>query len=100
MSKFKFNPGHNNTIIKQLDSNDQKVGSIYIPDTGKERPRIGIVIATGPGMVTINGNIIPCQFKVGDKVAFPAFGGVVFQYDGEDYVNVKDTDIITGIIEE
>ena len=99
MSQPKFTPKHNQVIIKQLDSSEQRIGAIIVPDVGKERPRIGIVIAIGVGTFTINGNIIPIQVKVGEKVAFPSFGGVVFQYDGDDYVAIKDTDLIAGIEE-
>lgn len=96
---MKFKPVHNHVIIKQQDISEEKHGSIVISDTGKEKPRVGTVIAIGPGMVTINGNIIPCQVKEGDKVAFPSFGGTIFVYEGEDYVVVKDNDILTVIIE-
>lgn len=94
---MKFKPVHNNVVLEQQELTEEKHGNIIIADTGKERPRLATVVAIGPGMVTINGNTIPCQVKVGDKVAYPAFGGTVFSYEGTDYVVVKDTDILTII---
>lgn len=94
---MKLRPFHNQVVLKQLEENEQKVGSIIISDLGKELPKVGTVIAVGPGTFTIGGVVMPVQAKVGEKVAFPAFGGVKFSVDGEDYIVVKDTDLITVI---
>lgn len=95
---MKLKPFHNQVILKQVEENEQKVGSIIISDLGKELPKVGIVIAVGPGSPNFfNGEVIPVQAKVGDKVAFPSFGGVKFSVDGEDYIVVKDPDLITKI---
>ncbi len=95
---MKLKPFHNHVVLKQLEENGQKVGSIIISDAGKELPKIGIVIAVGPGSPNFfNGEVIPVQAKVGDKVAFPSFGGTKFTVEGEDYVVVKDPDLITVI---
>jgi chaperonin GroES len=95
---MKLKPFHNQVVLKQLEENEQKVGSIIISDLGKELPKVGTVIAVGPGSPNFfNGEIIPVQAKIGDKVAFPAFGGIKFSVDGEDYIVVKDPDLITVI---
>ncbi len=89
-----FGPLHNQVIIKPIEVQESQ-GNIIVPDMGKEKPRIGVVVAVGPGFITMNGQIVPCTVKNGDKVAYPSFGGHVFTIQGQEYVGVKENDIIT-----
>ena len=76
-----------------------KVGRIIIPDTEKEVPRTGKVIAVGVGTYTISGELIPMQYKVGDMVYYPAFGGQKITIGTKEYVCMKDQDVLTAIEE-
>ena len=96
---MRLKPVHNHVIIKQLEETEQQYGNIIIPDAGKELPKMGIVTAVGVGSFTQNGTLIPIQVSIGDKVAFPSFGGVRFTIDNEEYICLKDQEILT-IIEE
>jgi chaperonin GroES len=96
---MKLKPRHNHVALKQENLNEQKIGNIIIPDSGKERPRIGIVVAIGIGTYTISGDLIPTQVAVGDKVAYPSMGGHVMAVGDEEFVIIKDPDILT-IIED
>jgi chaperonin GroES len=96
---MKLKPVHNHVIIKQVEEEETQYGNIIVPDIGKELPKIGIVTAIGIGTFTQNGDIIPIQVKVGDKVAFASFSGVKFTIQSEDFICLKDQEILT-IIEE
>jgi len=97
MSQIK--PKHNHVVIKQLPKQKQTKGNIVVPDLGKDLPLIGKVIAVGPGSVSLTGNLLPIQAVVGETVAFPAFGGVKLIIDGQEYIVMKDHEILTGIEE-
>ena len=91
---MKFIPLHNNVIIKQQDETETMYGNIIVPDTGKERPLLGEVIAVGSGFYTITGNFIKTITKVGEIVVFPSFGGQRITIEGEDFIVVKEQDLI------
>lgn len=97
---MKLKPVHNHVIIKLIEETEQKYGNIIIPDMGKELPKMGEVVAIGVGTYTQTGELIPIQVKIGDKVAFPSFGGVKFTIDGEELVCLKDQEILTIIEDE
>lgn len=97
---MKFKPKHNQVVIKQQNKKEQKHGSIIVPDIGQERPLLGEVIAIGPGTPNINGSLIPMQSKVGEIVAFPAFGGAKIKVGNDEFVVVRDNDIYTTIEDE
>lgn len=90
-------PVYNHVIIKQIEEEETQYGNIIVPDIGKELPKIGIVIAVGKGTYTQTGELIPIQVSIGDKIAFPAFGGVKFTIKSEDYICLKDQEILTII---
>lgn len=94
---MKLRPLHNQVALKQLDNSELRNGNIIIPDTGKEKPRLGTVVAVGVGTFTIAGELIPIQVKVGDLVAFPSMGGQVVFVENEEYVLIKDVDLLTVI---
>jgi len=96
---MKITPKHNNVLIKQIEESEKMYGSIIVPDTGKEKPLMGEVIAVGPGIRTITGVWVDNETKVGEIVAFPAFGGQKMTVKGEEFFIYKDTDILAQIEE-
>lgn len=91
---MKIIPLHNHIVIKQQDETDTMYGNIIVPDMGKEKPLMGEVIAVGPGMYTITGTWIDTSIKVGEIVVFPAFGGTKMTVEGEEYVVMKEQDLL------
>jgi chaperonin GroES len=81
-------------VIKQQDETETMYGNIIVPDAGKEKPLMGEVIATGPGIVNMNGVLIPNTVEVGITVVFPAFGGTKMTVDGEEYIVMKEQDLL------
>jgi len=96
---MKIVPLHNHVVIKQQDEAEVMYGNIVVPDAGKEKALIGEVIAVGPGIVNLQGALIPNSLKVGQKVTFPAFGGQKITIKGDDYLVYKEQDIF-AILEE
>jgi chaperonin GroES len=86
-------------VIKQQDETETMYGNIVVPDMGKEKPLMGEAIAVGPGIYTINGTFIPTEIIVGSIVVFPAFGGTKMTIEGEEYVVMKEQDLL-AIIEK
>jgi chaperonin GroES len=87
-------PLHNHVVIKQQDETETMYGNIVVPDLGKEKPLMGEIIASGPGLINLNGVLIPNTVEVGQIVIFPAFGGQKITVDGEEYVVCKEQDLI------
>lgn len=90
---MKIKPLHNHVVIKQQDETEMMYGNIIVPDAGKEKAMIGEVIAVGPGVVSLNGTLIPNTLNVGQLVTFPAFGGQKLSIQGEDFLIYKEPDI-------
>jgi chaperonin GroES len=84
--------------VKPLEVEEKKKGGIIIPDTAKEKPQEGKVIAVGKGKITEEGKTLPLDVKVGDKILFGKYSGNEIKIDDEDYLIVKEEDIL-GIIE-
>jgi len=87
-------PLHNHVVIKQQDETETMYGNIVVPDLGKEKPLMGEIIASGPGLINLNGVLISNTVEVGQIVIFPAFGGQKITVDGEEYVVCKEQDLI------
>jgi chaperonin GroES len=87
-------PLHNHVVLKQQDETETMYGNIVVPDLGKEKPLMGEIIASGPGLINLNGVLIPNTVEVGQIVIFPAFGGQKITVDGEEYVVCKEQDLI------
>ena len=85
---------HNHVVIKQQDETETMYGNIVVPDLGKEKPLMGEIIASGPGLINLNGVLIPNTVEVGQIVIFPAFGGQKITVDGDEYVVCKEQDLI------
>jgi chaperonin GroES len=95
---MKFRPLHDRVVVKRLDSEEKTAGGIIIPDTAKEKPMEGEVIAVGPGARSEDGEIHPLDVKAGDRVLFGKWSGTEVKLDGEELIVMKESDIM-GIIE-
>ena len=91
---MKIKPLHNHVVIRQQDETETMYGNIIVPDAGKEKPLMGEVIATGPGLVNFHGNLIPNTIEIGATVVFPAFGGQRITIEGEEYIVMKEQDLL------
>ena len=91
---MKFRPLHDRVLIKVLDSEEKTSGGIIIPDTAKEKPQEGEVVAVGPGAINDGGKLTPMDVKVGDIVLFGKWSGTEVKIDGKEYSIMKDSDIM------
>jgi chaperonin GroES len=94
---MKFRPLHDRVLVESLESEEKTAGGIIIPDTAKEKPQEGKVIAVGPGGKTEDGKIIPMDVKVGDRVLFGKWSGTEVKIDGKEYSIMKESDIM-GVV--
>ena len=94
-----FRPLHDRVLIQPVEQDTKTKGGIIIPDTAKEKPVEGKVIAVGPGARDENGKLRPLDVKVGDRVLYGKWSGTEVKVDGEDVLIVKESDIM-GVIEE
>ena len=94
---MKFRPLHDRVLIKVLDSEEKTAGGIIIPDTAKEKPQEGEVVAVGPGSKNEDGKLASMDVKVGDIVLFGKWSGTEVKMNGADYLIMKESDIM-GII--
>jgi len=96
---MKFRPLQDRVLIRRIEEEEKTRGGIIIPDTAKEKPMEGEVIAAGPGSRDDDGKLHPVDVKVGDRVLFGKWSGTEIKIDGEDYVVAKESDIM-GVVEE
>jgi chaperonin GroES len=96
---MKFRPLHDRVVVTRIDADSKTAGGIIIPDTAKEKPSEGEVIAVGPGGRDESGKIIPIVLKVGDRVLFGKWSGTETKIDGVEYLIMKESDIM-GVIDE
>ena len=94
---MKFRPLHDRVLVESLDSEEKTAGGIIIPDTAKEKPQEGKVIAVGPGSKSEDGKITPMDVKVGDHILFGKWSGTEVKIDGKEYSIMKESDIM-GVI--
>ena len=95
---MKFRPLHDRVVVKRIDAEDKSAGGIIIPDTAKEKPSQGEVIAVGPGARDESGKLVPLELKTGDRVLFGKWSGTEVKIDGEDLLIMKESDVM-GVIE-
>jgi chaperonin GroES len=93
-----FRPLHDRVVVRRLDAEEKTAGGIIIPDTAKEKPQQGEVIAVGPGARNEKGELVPLDVKAGDRVLFGKWSGTEVKIDGEELLIMKESDIL-GIIE-
>jgi len=96
---MKIKPLGDRVIVEPLEQKEVKKGGIIIPDTAKEKPQEGKVIAVGPGKIDDNGKKIPMDVKVGDKVLYGKYSGTEIKIDDKEYLIMHQEDIL-GIVEE
>jgi len=96
---MKFRPLHDRVVVRRVEAEEKTKGGIIIPDTAKEKPQEGEVIAVGPGARDETGKITPLDVKAGDRVLFGKWSGTEVRVDGEDLLIMKESDIM-GVIEE
>ena len=97
MAKLKFSPLHDRVVVKRIEAEEKSKGGIIIPDTAKEKPQEGKIIAVGPGGRDEAGGLIKPDVKVGDRVLFGKWSGTEVKIDGEDLLIMKESDIM-GVI--
>ena len=90
-------PLHDRIIVQRLEEGEQKVGGIIIPDTAKEKPQEGEIIAVGPGGRDESGKLTPLDVKSGDKILFGKWSGTEVKIDGQDLLIMKESDIL-GVV--
>lgn len=95
---MKFRPLHDRILVRRVESDDRTKGGIIIPDTAKEKPQEGEVIATGPGARNEQGETIALDVKQGDRVLFGKWSGTEIRLDGEDLLIMKESDVL-GILD-
>ena len=98
MAKTNFRPLHDRVVVKRIDAEEKTKGGIIIPDSAKEKPQEGRVVAVGPGGRDEAGKLIPIDIKAGDRVLFGKWSGTEIKLDGEDLIIMKEADIM-GIVE-
>jgi chaperonin GroES len=97
MAKLKFRPLHDRVVVKRIDAEEKSKGGIIIPDTAKEKPQEGEVVAVGPGGRDESGKLIAIDIKAGDRVLFGKWSGTEVKLDGEELLIMKESDIM-GVI--
>jgi len=94
---MKFRPLHDRVVVKRLDSEEKTKGGIIIPDTAKEKPQEGEVVAVGPGARDEAGKLVTLDVKAGDRVLFGKWSGTEVKIDGQDLLIMKESDIM-GVV--
>jgi chaperonin GroES len=95
---MKFRPLHDRVVVRRIEEDDRTRGGIIIPDTAKEKPQQGEIVATGPGALDERGKLQPLDVKPGDRVLFGKWSGTEVKIDGEDLLIMKESDIL-GVLE-
>ena len=94
MAKSKFRPLHDRVVVKRIDAEEKTAGGIIIPDSAKEKPSQGEVIAVGPGARDESGKLVPLDVQVGDRVLFGKWSGTEVKIDGQELLIMKESDIM------
>ena len=95
---MKFRPLHDRVLVRRVEEEEKTAGGIIIPDTAKEKPMEGEVVAVGAGARNEKGEIVPMDVKAGDRILFGKWSGTEVKVDGEDLIIMKESDIL-GVIE-
>ena len=92
-----FRPLHDRVLVRRVTAEEKTAGGIIIPDTAKEKPQEGTVLAVGPGRIDDKGNRIPVDVQVGDTVIYSKYGGTEVKYAGEEYLVLSARDVLAVI---
>ena len=95
---MKFRPLHDRVVVRRIESEDRTAGGIIIPDTAKEKPQEGEIVAVGPGARDESGKVQPLDVKAGDRILFGKWSGTEVKIDGEELLIMKESDVM-GVIE-
>ena len=95
----KLRPLHDRVVIKRIEEKEQIVGGLYVPDTAREKPQQGEVIAVGDGRILEDGTRVPVDLRVGDQVLFGKYSGTEVTIDGEEYLIMRESDVF-GVVGE
>jgi chaperonin GroES len=91
---MKFRPLHDRVLVKRIEETADKVGSIIIPDSAKEKPQEAEVVAVGNGRLLDNGERVPCDVKAGDRILFGKYSGADVKMDGVEYMILREDEIL------
>jgi len=94
-----FRPLHDRVVVRRIDAEEKTAGGIIIPDTAKEKPQEGEVIAVGPGARNEQGQLVPLDVKPGDRVLFGKWSGTEVKIEGQDLLIMKESDLL-GVVEK
>ncbi len=94
---MKLRPLHDRVIVQRIEEEAKTPGGIIIPDTAKEKPQQGKVIAVGKGRILDNGNVVPLNVKEGDRVLFSKYAGTEVKIEGQEYLIMREDDILAVI---
>ena len=95
---MKFRPLHDRVVVRRLEAEEKTAGGIIIPDTAKEKPMEGEIVAAGPGARDETGKLVPLDVKAGDRILFGKWSGTEVKLDGEELLIMKESDVM-GIVE-
>ena len=93
-----FRPLHDRVLVRRVTAEEKTAGGIIIPDTAKEKPQEGTVLAVGPGRIDDKGNRVPIDVKVGDTVLYSKYGGTEVKYAGQEYLLLNARDILAVVV--
>lgn len=93
-ARFNVRPLHDRILVRRMAEDDKTTGGIIIPDTAKEKPQKGEVVATGKGRVTEDGKTLPLEVKAGDKILFGKYSGTEIKLNGEEFLMMREDDIL------
>jgi chaperonin GroES len=93
-SDLNVRPLHDRLLVRRMAEEEKTAGGLFIPDTAKEKPQRGEVVATGKGRVLEDGKVLPLEVKVGDKVLFSKFMGTELKLDGQEFLMIKEEDVL------
>jgi len=94
-----FRPLHDRVLVRRIEAEEKTAGGIIIPDTAKEKPQEGEIVAAGPGGRNEQGQLIPIDVKPGDRVLFGKWSGTEVKIDGQDYLIMKESDLL-GVVDK
>jgi chaperonin GroES len=94
-----FRPLHDRVVVRRIDAEEKTAGGVIIPDTAKEKPQEGEVVAAGPGARNEKGELVALEVKAGDRILFGKWSGTEVRIDGQDLLIMKESDIL-GVIEK
>ena len=94
---MQIKPLSDRVVVEPLEAEEKTKGGIYLPDTAKEKPQMGKIIATGPGKVSDSGEKIAMQVKKGDKILYGKYSGTEVNFEGKDYIIMHESDILAVI---